>query len=62
MKEAIRVVEKYRRRARRIYKASNKHEAPSFTHYELHLLMEQLCYEIIGAIRGEHPAPGRREG
>ena len=48
---AVRIVKRYLNRSTRVYKAADAKASPDFNHYEVHFLIEQVCWEILDALQ-----------
>lgn len=57
---AVKIVRKYTKRAERTWRAANPKEPPEFTHRQVHVLIEQVCYEIETALQRGRTQKGTR--
>ena len=48
---AVRIVKRYLNRSTRVYKAADAKASPDFNHYEVHFLIEHVCWEILDALQ-----------
>ena len=47
----VRIVKRYLNRSTRVYKAADAKASPDFNHYEVHFLIEHVCWEILDALQ-----------
>ena len=48
---SVRIVKRFIKRAQDTYRQADKNENPSFTHHEVHVFIEQVCWEIHDALQ-----------